>query len=226
MRDQADRDVSSGALQQMLEAVDQSVEAAIEKVAQSVVALNAAHAWSAMPTNAPAFEQVSALLAPDEPLTGVLDVRGTTRWQRSKRLLAVGIILFMFGVITQAGGFTLFGLIALGYLGYKGYQTWRGDIGRFYLGFTPEQVVLLPRSGDDVPEPEGAYLAAWSDVERLRLSRRYVLLDFPLDDGKTLHFGALLLPEGEGGLGDQTLWLPNSPITALVAERGFEVREM
>jgi hypothetical protein len=32
--------------------------------------------------------------------------------------------------------------------------------------------------------------------------------------------------QGEGGLGQQPRWLPNSPITALIDDKGFEVRDL
>jgi hypothetical protein len=179
---------------------------------------------SSVPVGAPAFDDVRQLVSPDEPVVGVLDVRGTVQWQLWKRLLVGGVALFLLGGMLGAGIITLVGIGMLAYLGYEGYRTRRGDVGRFYLGFTPEQVVLLPRDSDDVPQPDEAYLTAWSDVDRLRVSNRYTLLDFPLDDGKTLHFGALLMADGAGGLGDQLAWLPDSPITALINERGFEVR--
>jgi serine/threonine protein kinase len=230
VRDLMDRVATSVALQQVLEVVDQSVEAAVEKVAQSVTPpassprLGMMASASSVPVGAPAFDDVRQLVSPDEPVVGVLDVRGTVQWQLWKRLLVGGVALFLLGGMLGAGIITLVGIGMLAYLGYEGYRTRRGDVGRFYLGFTPEQVVLLPRDSDDVPQPDEAYLTAWSDVDRLRVSNRYTLLDFPLDDGKTLHFGALLMADGAGGLGDQLAWLPDSPITALINERGFEVR--
>jgi predicted Ser/Thr protein kinase len=226
-----ERVASAPALHQVLDVVDQSVEAAVEKVALSVTPpassprLGATAPRSAVPINAPAFERVRQLLPPEEPVVGVLDVRGTPQWHIWKRLLVGGVALFMIGAMLGAGFLTLLGIGMLAYLGFEGYRTGRGDIGRFYLGFTPEQVLLLPRDSDNLPRPDEAYLVAWSEIERLRLSGRYTLLDFPLDDGKTLHFAALLTAMGDGGLGDQPGWLPNSPITALVHERGFEVRD-
>ena len=178
-----------------------------------------------MPVNAPAFGHVRAVLPPEEPVIGVLDVRGTPNWQSAKRLLVGGVVLFLLGGITGAGFLTLVGLIMLAYLGYGGYRMWHGDSGRYYLGFTPQRVVLLPRDSYNTPQPNLAVLAAWSEIERLRLSHRYVLLDAPLDDEKTLHFGGMLTLDGDGGLGEQTVWLPNSPITGLITERGFDVRQ-
>jgi serine/threonine protein kinase len=219
------------ALHQVLDVVDQSVEAAVEKVALSVTPpassprLGMMAPLAAVPINAPAFDHVRQLLPPEEPVVGVLDVRGTPQWQVWKRLLVGGVVLFLIGGMLGAGFLTLLGIGMLAYLGFEGYRTGRGDIGRFYLGFTPEQVLLLPRDSDNLPRPNEAYLVAWSEMERLRLGSRYTLLDFPLDDGKTLHFAAMLMATGDGGLGDQPGWLPNSPITALIRERGFEVRE-
>jgi serine/threonine protein kinase len=229
VRDLMDRMASSAALQQVLDAVDQSVEAAVEKVAESVTPpsspkLGVTAPSAAVPVNASAFDDVRQLVAPDEPVVGVLDVRGTAKWQTWKRLLVGGIALFLLGGMSGAGLLTLIGMGMLAYLGFEGYRTWRGDIGRYYLGFTPAQVVLLPRSRDNQPDYDEAYLAAWTDIERLRLGSRYTVLDFPTDDDKTLHFGALLMSEGDGGLGDQLGWLPGSSITTLIDDHGFEIR--
>jgi hypothetical protein len=155
---------------------------------------------------------------------GVLDVRGTAQWRAWKRLLVGGIALFLLGGMSGAGLLTLLGMGMLAYLGFESYRTWRGDIGRYYLGFTPEQVVLLPRRRDNQPDYDEACLAAWPDIERLRLGSRYMVLDFPTDEDKTLHFGALLVSEGDGGLGDQLAWLSGSSITTLIDEHGFEIR--
>jgi serine/threonine protein kinase len=229
VRDLMDRMASSAALQQMLDAVDQSVEAAVEKVAESVTPpsspkLGVVAPSAAVPVNAPAFDDVRQLVPPEEPVVGVLDVRGTIQWQLWKRLLVGGVALFLLGGLTGAGLLTLIGMGMLAYLGFEGYRTWRGDVGRYYLGFTPEQIVLLPRTRDNQPDYDEACLAAWPDVERLRLGSRYMVLDFPTDDDKTLHFGALLMSEGDGGLGDQLAWLPGSSITTLIDDNGFEIR--
>jgi hypothetical protein len=212
--------------QQVLDVVDHSVEIGVEKVAESVSspALDVRAPDSAVPINAPAFALIRRALPSDEPVLGVLDARATTRWQNWKRLLAGGIGLVLFGAFTQVGLFSLIGLGLLAYLGYGTYQIQSGKTGRYFLGFTPEQIILLPRDEDNTPLPDDAYLVAWSEVRRLRLTRRYLLLDFPLGDDKTMHFGAWLLAEGDGGLGSQLDWLPNSPITGLLAERGFDVR--
>jgi len=53
-----------------------------------------------------------------------------------------------------------------------------------------------------------------------------VLLDVSGSKGRGIHLGALVLAEGEGGLGDQLNWLPDSPITALIDAQGFEIRNM
>jgi serine/threonine protein kinase len=229
VRDLMDRMASSAALQQVLDVVDQSVEAAVEKVAESVTPpsspkLGVVAPSAAVPINAPAFDDVRQLVSPEEPVIGVLDVRGTAQWRAWKRLLVGGIALFLLGGMSGAGLLTLLGMGMLAYLGFESYRTWRGDIGRYYLGFTPEQVVLLPRRRDNQPDYDEACLAAWPDIERLRLGSRYMVLDFPTDEDKTLHFGALLVSEGDGGLGDQLAWLSGSSITTLIDEHGFEIR--
>ena len=233
VRDLMDRVASSPALRHALDAVDHSLEAAMEKAAQSAPPLGSSRSGRAartaspgMPVDAPAFEQVRSLLPPDEPLIGVLDARGTVQWQTWKGLLAGGVALFFIGGLLGAGFISFLGIVALFYLGFECFRAWRGDVGRFYLGFTPQRVVLLPRDARSQPRYDRARAAAWSSVTRLRLTNRYALVDMLDDDQLSTRFAALLVAQGEGGLGEQMAWLPGGPIPALIRERGFETRNI
>jgi serine/threonine protein kinase len=231
-------------IQRALEAVDHSIEAVAEKAIMAAPALGADHAGtrdhdaygegalvsgeppaSAVPVNVAAFDDVRSLVPAHDPVVGVLDVRGTAQWKTWKYLLVGGIVLFFFGGMVGAGFFSLLGLILLGYLGLEVFRTYRGDIGRYYLGFTPQRVIVLPRASSGEPLNDDAWVVAWEMVRRLRLTDRYVLLDLAADD-VTLSFGALLLPHGDGGLGDQLRWLPDSPVADLIADQGFETRNL
>jgi hypothetical protein len=231
-------------IQRALEAVDHSIEAVAEKAIMAAPALGADHAGtrdpgayyegtlasgeppaSAVPVNVAAFDDVRSLIPAHDPVVGVLDVRGTAQWKTWKYLLVGGVVLFFFGGMVGAGFFSLLGLILLGYLGFEVFRTYRGDIGRYYLGFSPQRVIVLPRASSGEPLYDDAWVVAWEMVRRLRLTDRYVLLDLAADD-VTLSFGALLLPHGDGGLGDQLRWLPDSPIADLIADQGFETRNL
>jgi len=227
----------SVALRQAIDAVEDTLESAVEKAAQAAPPLSgppsdqiqppvAAYHPSGMPVGAPAFDEVRSLLPADEPLLGVIDVRGTASWQTWKHLLIGGVGLMIVGGILNAGIISLLGVAAWFYLFIQMVRTWRGEIGRYYLGVTPEQVIVLPRDADSHGQLPDAQSADWTVIERLRLTDRYVLLDMPTDDESTLHFAALLMAQGDGGLGDQMSWLPQSPIPPLIADRGFEVRNL
>lgn len=227
----------SSALWQALDAVEDTLEAAVEKAAQAAPPLSGppsdqiqppivARHPSGMPVGAPAFDEVRSLLPGDEPLLGVIDVRGTASWQTWKHLLIGGFGLMIAGGIVNAGIISLVGVAAWFYLLIQMVRTWRGEIGRYYLGLTPQRVIVLPRDTDRQNQLPDAHAADWTVIERLRLTDRYVLLDMPTSEDSTLHLAALLMAQGDGGLGDQMAWLPQSPIPPLIADRGFEVRNL
>jgi serine/threonine protein kinase len=230
-RNVLERMKSSPTFQQAMVAMESVIEAGLEKAAESAPVeesgvLGAIEPVSARPLNPPIFGQMRGLMPPDEPLIGVLDVRGTVEWQIWKYLLVGGLAFSVLGGIAGAGVLSTIGLIAWLYVFVQGIRTWRGQIGRFYLGFTPRRVILLPRNSEGVLLFDRAQSADWAVVDRLRMTDRYFVFDAPAETGRGLHFGALVLPQGEGGLGHQYKWLPGSPITALIDEKGFEVRNL
>ena len=219
----------SSAWRQAIDAVENVIEVGVERVAGSVPAPVDFHgpaSGGGMPATSRAHNQMHALLEPGEPLIGVLDVRGTTDWQMWKNLLVGGLALNILGGILGSGLLSTLGVVAWLYILVQSIRTWKGHIGRYYLGFTPRRVLLLPRDAEGTPDLRRAQWAGWSLVDRLRLSDRYVLLDVSRVKGRGIHLGALLPAQGEGGLGDQINWLPESPIIALIEAQGFEVRNM
>jgi serine/threonine protein kinase len=239
VHDRADHLSSSAALRQALDAVDHSLEVAVEKVVEAAPQLGGSPSQGQrstargrpsirpeIPASAPALTHVSRLLDQDESLVGVLDVRGTAQWQAWKRLLIGGLALNILGGILSVGVFGALGWLAWIFLIIQTIRTWRGDIGRYYLGFTPARVLVVPHDSDGVVRFDETQSATWNVVERLRLTNRYVLLDTPTGGDGMLHFGALLMAKGDGGLGDQLAWLPGSPVTSLIQDRGFEVRNL
>lgn len=233
----AERTPPQSAVRRALDAVDHSLESALEKAAFAApplsgpssdpdlhLAQGVKYSPQGVPLNAPALATVRGLLHPNEPLVGVLDVRGTHQWKLWKQLLVGGLMLGIVGGVIGSGMVSLLGWLAWIFLAVQGFRTYRGDIGRYYLGFTPDRVVLLPRDADNDPRYSEATGVAWTRVERLRLTDRYVLLDMLDGEGGTLHLGALLPAQGDGGLGPQSDWLPYSPITDLIADQGFDVQ--
>ncbi len=215
----------SEALRQALDVVDHSLEAAVVKAAESAPLFRGAddEGRGAPAADAPALRQVRRLLPEDEPLVGVLDVRGTAEWNTWKGMVIGGLALMVLGGIVNVGLFNLAGLAMWFYLAVQIFRTWRGETGRYYLGFTPRRVLLLPRDAANRPDFNRASSADWRAVERLRLTNRYVLLDMPRDRGRA-HLGALVAAHGEGGLGPQADWLPGSPVIDLIQDQGFEVQ--
>lgn len=220
---------ASGALRQAMEAVDHSLEKVVEKAAEAAPPLPGAPdtpASSSVPADAPALRAVRRALPPGESLAGVIDVRGTTRWRMWKQLAAGGLALNIVGGVLNAGLLSVLGWLAWIFLAVQLFRTWRGEIGQYYLGFGEAYVAVLPRNTDGNPLYDETAVVTWRGVERLRLTDRYVLLDLLLDDGDTLSVAALLVATGAGGLGDQTSWLPGSPVASLIEARGFEVRNL
>ncbi|GEM_PF-1510059 len=215
------------ALRQAMEVVDHSLEAAVEKVAEVVPPLPGVEdAASFAGPDVPAVRAVSLALRSDEPVIGVIDVRGTTQWRLWKQLTVGGLVLNILGGVLNAGLLSALGWLAWIFLAVQLFRTWRGVIGQYYLGCSAERVVLLPHDSNGKPLSGERYVASWAAVERLRLSDRYVLADLTLDDGETISFAGLLVTVGAGGLGEQLRWLPGSPLVALLSGRGFEVRNL
>ncbi|MCL4239240.1 MAG: serine/threonine protein kinase [Anaerolineae bacterium] len=228
-RSLAERRGASSALRQAMEAVDQSLEKVVEKAAEAAPPLPGvagASASSSVTPDAPALRAVQRALPAGEPLIGVIDVRGTTRWRMWKQLAAGGLALNIIGGVLNAGLLSVLGWLAWIFLAVQLFRTWRGEIGQYYLGFGETRVIVLPRDTDANPLYAQAAVVPWHGIERLRLTNRYVLLDVLLDDGEALSVAALLVATGAGGLGDQASWLPGSPVAGLIAARGFEARNL
>lgn len=229
----------ASAVRRALERVDHSLELALEKVAETAPPLSGPPSdpgreflggvqrdAAGVPIDGPAFVDLRRMLLPQEALIGVLDIRGTPRWTLAKRLIVGGLGLNIVGGLFNAGLLSFLGWIAWIVLIVQAARTWRGMIGRYYVGFTAEHVLVLPRDSDDVPQYPKAVSVPWAQIERLRLSDRYVLLDAPNRRGGTLSLGALIVRDGAGGLGPQIDWLPHSAIPGLIVGRGFEVRRL
>ena len=227
-----DRATASQALREAVEVVDRSLEAVVEKAAEAAPPLPGGGEDSGevgagdVLENSPAYDTMRYIVAADDTLVGVLDVRGTARWRLWKQMLIGGLALNIIAGLFNAGLLSVLGWLVWVFLFVQVFRTWRGDIGRFYLGFTAQGVTVLPRDGDDRPLYGEARMAAWGAVERLRLTNRHVLLDMPTPNGDTLSFAALIVAQGSGGLGDQLAWLPDSALVRLIAERGFEVHRL
>lgn len=218
---------ASEALRQAMAAIDQAMDAAVEKVAEAVPPLPGVEgAGSFAGPDVPAMRAVSRALRADEPVIGVIDVRGTAQWRLWKRFAVGGLVLNILGGVLNAGLLSVLGWIAWVFLAVQLFRTWRGVIGQYYLGCSAERLVLLPHDADGDPLSGERYVTGWAGVERLRLSDRYVLADLTLDDGETISFAGLLVTVGAGGLGEQMRWLPGSPLVTLLSERGFEVRNL
>ncbi len=222
--DQDEDEGPSSMWRQAVEAVNYSLEVAAEKVAEAIPQPGAHEGMiprpGSMPRSGQAFDEVSRALDPGEELVGVLDVRGTTRWRQWKQLIMAGVVLNILGGVAHLGVLSLFGWIAWIYLVVQGVRVWRGAVGQFYVGFTPDRVVLLDRVRNDL------FTATWSAVERLRLTDRYLRLDIAGDDEYTMHVAGLLPALADGGLDEQAGWLPGSPLVALIEDRGFDVNNL
>lgn len=229
-RSRGERLAASEALRQAMEAVDQAMEAAAEKMAEAVSPLPGAEraggASAFAGQDVPAVRAVSRALGSGEPIVGVIDVRGTTQWRLWKHFAVGGLVLNILGGVLNAGLLSVLGWIAWIFLFVQALRTWRGVIGQYYLGCTESRLVLLPHDSQGNPLPGERYAVSWAQVERLRLSDRYVLADLTLDDGEALSLAGLLVAVGAGGLGEQMRWLPGSPLVGLLTERGFEVRNL
>ncbi len=230
VRDFMERMASSPALHQALDAVDQSLDMAFEKAAEALSGPSSSAQLPAkrgVPEAAAAFDVLRGLMGPDEALVGVVDVRGTPRWQMWKRLLVGGLALNLVSGITSIGFLGAVGWLMWLFLIIETLRTWKGKIGRYYLGFSVDRVILLSHDDDGRPDARGMYAADWSVIERLRLTTRYALVDMPSGTAdEVIHFGGVVLANGDGGLDNQPTWLPQSDIGALIAERGFESRNL
>jgi hypothetical protein len=180
-----------------------------------------------MPDETQAFRQVVGLLNNNEPLIGALYVRGTANWGLWRRLLVAGLIMsIIVGIFGEL--FSLWLLHVLStvfwlYVLWQGFRTWRGKIGHYYAGFTPDRVVILPLTPDGIPQPGDAEMAPWTRMQRLRLTDEYLWLE--ASGAATVTFLGWVPRHGPGGLDNQRKWLLASPIARLVREKGFYVKQ-
>lgn len=230
VRDLVDQVTTSSAWQDAVAAVGRGVESVLDRAAEMAPVddrggYDLAASVAGPPIRAQAYAHMRDVLRRDEQLVGVLDVRGTPEWSLWKKLVAGGLALNILGGATAVGLLSTLGILLWLFVFVQGVRTWRGNIGRYYIGFTPQRVILLPRDDMGEADLEEAQAAAWPVIDRFKLKHRYMLMDVPNPGGKDFHFAGLVVAHGEGGLGPQDQWLPGSPITALIDDQGFEVAD-
>jgi hypothetical protein len=170
---------------------------------------------------------MTAILNPNEVLAGVFYLRGTADWRTWRRVFFLGLLISIVAGIFS-GLFNLWFLNLLStlcwiYLLVQGYRTWRGKIGHFYVGFTPQRILILPLTGDGVPQPADLESATWDHLRRLRLTDEYFWLESDVDSTYALGW---IPAHGEGGLGRQRKWLLHSPAADLVRNKGYYVKQL
>jgi serine/threonine protein kinase len=179
-----------------------------------------------IPQDAPAPGHVGTLLEDGEPLVGVLYVRGTASWRLWRRLFFAGLVLAIFGGICSGlfnlWLFNLIGTLCWLYLVIQGIRIWRGKIGHYYVGFTPESVIILPLSGDGKPQTRDAESAVWSAIHRLHMTTEYLWLEASGSDPVGLL--AWIPAHGWGGLERQRKGLLTSPLARLLRDKGFAIK--
>jgi serine/threonine protein kinase len=176
-----------------------------------------------MPANAPAFNLFAPVLGPQEPLIGVLYLRGTAEWRHWKQvLIAILALLLIGGIVPPLKCLNVLGILGMLYVAYNGYRIWHGQRGHYYLGFTPARAVIVPITPDGVPLYDRWDHATWEAISRLRMTDEYIWLEARGSDG--LHLLASIPAMAGAGLGRQRKWLPQSPIAQLLRERGYTIR--
>lgn len=179
-----------------------------------------------MPQNALAFEQVAQALAPGEALVGALYLRGAADWRNWRRMFFLGLFLTVLGGIFSGlfnlWLFNLFGTLAWVYLVVQGIRTWRGKIGHYLVGFTPQHVVFLPVTLDNKPVYGDLETAPWNAINRLSMTREYLWLESSGVDAVSVL--GWIPAHGIAGLDRQRKWLFGSPIHRLLRERGYTIK--
>jgi len=209
----------------------EALETALERAAESapVDARNAGIASGAgaeaLLRYSMAYEQMSSVLRAGETLVGVLDVRGTKEWRLWQKLVIGGLAANVLGGIINLGLLSMLGLLAWVFVFVQAVRTWRGIIGRYYLGFTSDRVIVLPRDAEGEPVLQEAQAAAWGVIDSLRLTKHVLRLEVPNPGRRDFHFVGLVLAQGDGGLGAQSEWLPGSALAGLIADQGFSVAD-
>ncbi len=176
-----------------------------------------------MPIKAEAYNEIGQFLAPGEPLIGAIYLRGTADWRTWRKLIIGGIVLHIAGALLNFGPLSVLGTIAFIYLIIQGIRIWKGKQGQYYAGFTPSRLILLPLNRDLVPQADHMEDAPWDRITRLRLTGDYAWIEAAGADGLTVM--AVLPAQGVGDLGRQRKWLFRSPITTMLREKGFDIRD-
>jgi serine/threonine protein kinase len=178
------------------------------------------------PTSAIAYEQLSPLLNADETLAGVLYLRGTDNWRSYRRLILIALGLSIlggiFGGIFDLWIINLVGTIAWFYLIIQAIQIARGVTGHYYIGFTPQRLIVQPLSQRLRSYRDEAQFAPWFAVRRLVMTDEYFWLE--ADAGTKVEVLGWLPAQAPGGLGRQRKWLLASAIARLLHEKGFPIR--
>lgn len=179
-----------------------------------------------MPAHAAAFTRVAQGLDPGEPLIGALYVRGTADWRNWRRLFFLGLGLSVlggiFGGVFDLWLLNILGTVAWLYLVVQGFRTWRGHIGHYFVGFTPQRVVALPVTPAGVPAYGDQDSAPWGAIERLSMSREYLWLESSGLD--PVVFLGWIPANGIAGLDRQRKWLLGSPIHRLLRDKGYGIK--
>ncbi len=178
------------------------------------------------PPQANAFEQLGLLLDADEPLTGALYMRGTNSWRTWRRLIIVGFVLSVlggiFGGIFDLWIVNLAGTVCWIYLIIQAVQVWRGTQGHYYVGFTPQRIIIQPISERLRSYRDEVQFAPWYAVRRLVMTAEYFWLEAATADN--VQVLCWIPAQGPGGLGRQRKWLLASPIAQLLREKGYPIR--
>jgi len=178
------------------------------------------------PDSANAFEQLGLLLREGEPLIGALYMRGTDRWRTWRRLivLALGLSILggIFGGVFDLWIVNLAGTVCWIYLIIQAVAIWRGTQGHYYVGFTPQRILIQPISERLRSYRDEVQDAPWSSVRRLVMTGEYFWLE--AEAGDSVQVLCWIPAQGPGGLGRQRKWLPGSPIAHLLRDKGFPMR--
>jgi len=178
------------------------------------------------PQQANAFEQLDLLLDAGEPLTGALYLRGTNSWRTWRRLIIVGFVLSVlggiFGGIFDLWIINLAGTVCWIYLIVQAVRVWRGTQGHYYIGFTPQRIIIQPISERLRSYRDEVQSAPWYAVRRLVMTAEYFWLEAATADN--IQVLGWIPAQGPGGLGRQRKWLLASPIAHLLREKGYPIR--
>lgn len=178
------------------------------------------------PRQAIAFEQLAPLLNSDEPLIGALYMRGTNDWRTWRRLIVLGLILSvlggLFGSLFNLWIVNAAGSICWLYLIIQGVRVWRGSLGHFYIGFTPQRIIVQPLSERLRSYRDEVQSAPWYAIRRLVMTDEYFWLEAAGID--VVQVLCWIPAQGAGGLGRQRRWLLTSPIAQLLREKGYPIR--